>query len=269
MLTRTTLLALAVTLAGCSRSSNDTAELGPNDPINLEDRLGDPNVVAVGVTVSPTSGTVYVLTTQGLYSVTENGEFSLFADEQTLYQAAPSSTYTDIVALGNGQFALTALNDGFWFDSVNGTVQQHFCYVPGFFIPGTTSQLTQGVAFDPATQRLIAQPVTFQQGSIAITNSEVGTFPITGGEGDDWHPIPDITFLAGAIAVDDQSRLWLGRGSELHRYDLDNDTMTFERSLEEFGVTDIHGLAFHGDRLLVVDQPSRTLVRVPLGLLGL
>ncbi len=262
-------------LMGCSDSTGTAAPSSPPPPsvqrVELEVALGSSLAGAVGVTVCPTTGVVYLLDAGlGLYSMTDDLEFEQVATPETLYRVNPSSLYTDVAALGDDKFAITALNDGFLFDLKTGSIQQHFCYVPGFLIIGPTPpmQLTDGVAFDPITQRIIAQPVTIDAQTRTAINSEVGTFPITGGEGNDWHPIPDPQFLAGAIAVDAQGMLWLGRGHELFRYDLDTNVMELGGSLEPFAVDTIVGMAFDGDRLLVVDA-RQTLVLIPLALLQL
>lgn len=270
MLHRATSVIALLALASCNHTSGQPAPAV--ERIELAKALGSSAVDAVGVTVSPVTGTVYLLDANlGLYSITKDGEFRQVADPAVLYQVPTSSLYTDVASLGNGRFALTAVNDGFLLDLSEGTVRQHFCYVPGSFFIGSNppTQLTRGVAFDAATQRIIAQPITLEPRTLASVNSEVGTFPITGGEGEDWHPIPDSEFLAGGIAVDGQGTLWLGQGAELHRYDLVTDTITFDQSLERFEVTEISGMAFDGTELLVIDAPSQSLLRIPPESLGL
>jgi len=97
--------------------------------------------------------------------------------------------------------------------------------------------------------------------------SDVGTFPITGGEGTDWHPIDDLEFLSGAITVDPTGTLWLANGSDLYQYDLVHDDLLFNQSLERFRVTEVMGMAFHGDDLMVIDNTTHELVCIPAALL--
>ena len=274
LLRLTSFAALALALAACGGSSGGRtpAPTLPVEVINLEAALGSSNIDPVGVTVSPTTGEVFLLDANlGLYSVTESGIFRLVAGAATLYVAAPISGYTDVASLGGGKFALTAMNDGYLLDLATNSIQQHFCYVPGFLFSPTNipDQLTLSVAFDPITERILVQPLTLDAGTLNSINSEVGTFPLSGGVGRDWHPLLDPEFLAGAIAVDSTGMLWLGRGAELYRYDLTTDTMTFDQRLDGYPVTEIAGLAFDRDRLLVVDAPSRSLLRIPLAQLGL
>lgn len=254
-------------LAACSDGTPPPSRSGEVERIDLLDAFGVAVVDAVGVTVAPDTGEVYVLDAGfGLFVAEPDGSFRPFAEAAELYSVSPQSPFTDVAALGQGRFALTAVNDGFLYDSATGSIRQHFCYVPGFFIgqPPPIIQLTNSVAWDPTRRRILVQPVTMDSRTFARQASEVGTFPITGGQGNDWHPIHDTSFLSGAIAVDGTGDLWLAEGADLYRYDLDGDILEWEQSLGRFGITNITGMSFTQDRLLVIDASTQTLVWIPL-----
>jgi hypothetical protein len=267
-------LALSV-LAGCGSSgggSGETAQLTQPSPTavtrtDIAELLGTGNVAPVGLTLTPDTDELVLLDAlQGVFVMQADRRFRRLATARELEdRAQPASTFTDIAGLGSNRFAITARSDGFLYDSDAGTIEQHFCYVPGLLGPGF-DQLTLGVAFDPATGRILVQPVTVQGWQQTFV-SEVGTFPISGGVGEDWHPIQEQDYLAGGITCDSAGLLWMGRGAELHTYDLQNDTMTFQQSLTRFGITDITGMVFDGDDLMVIDGPTAQLVCIPAALL--
>ncbi|MCK5944291.1 MAG: hypothetical protein KAI24_20055, partial [Planctomycetes bacterium] len=254
----------APTLPSTARMATPSPTAVTRSPV--ADLLGTQDIAPVGLALTPDTDELVLLDArQGVYVMQADRRFRRLATATELEgQVLPASAFTDIAGLGSGRFALTAQNDGYLFDADAGTIQQHFCYVPPIFI-SPVDQLTLGVAFDEVTGRILVQPITIQ--STFVMSSEVGTFPITGGVGEDWHPIQDPEFLAGAITCDSAGLLWLGRDAELFTYDLQTDTLTFEQSLTRFGVSEITGMVFDRDDLLVVDGPSRQLVCIPAALL--
>lgn len=237
---------------------------------SVVDLLGTADSAPVGLSMTPDTGELVLIDArQGVYVLDGERRFRRVAAANELYaQVQPDSEFTDIAALGANRFAITALNDGFLLDLNDGSIRQHFCYVPGGLPgPGLFVQQTDSCAFDPRTQRIIAQPVTFATGNGEPVNAEVGTFPITGGEGNDWHPIGDVAFLAGAATVDRNGELWLCRGRDLFQYDLATDMLKSMQSLQRFGVAEVVGMVFDGDDLMVLDGPSRSIVMIPAALL--
>lgn len=277
--------ATSATFLFCSCSGNSNGGTDPKPEVaqlqiptatavtrtSIPEMLGTATTVPVGLTITPDTDELVLLDAMhGVYKLDPERRFQLVADNASLLrQSSNGWEFTDIAALGSDQFALTSLDDGFLLDLRDGSLRQHFCYVPGSFIIGSNqiAQLTNGVAFDPRTGRIIAQPVTYQMSNGSATRSDVGTFPITGGEGDDWHPIADPEFLADAIAVDRDGRLWLAKRSSLYHYDLTNDELIFVQSLKRFDVTNVTGMTFHNDDLMVIDMSSRELVCIPAALL--
>lgn len=239
---------------------------------SIRQLLGRGSTLAVGLTITPDTDELVLLdANSGVYKLDATRRFQMVVDmESLLVQSTNGWGFTDIAALGSDTYALTALNDGFLLDLHDNTLRQHFCYVPGQFIVEigqTITQLTNGVAFDPTTSRIIAQPVTYTIQNQQAVRSDVATFAITGGEGDDWHPIDDLEFLSGAITVDLDGTLWLANGSDLYQYDLVHDDLLFSQSLDRFRVTDVMGMVFHNGDLVVIDNPTHEIVCIPAALL--
>ena len=68
--------------------------------------------------------------------------------------------FTDLVAIAPNVFALTAIGDGYFLDTSAMTLQQRFCYLPDE-VPRSLTQRTDGIAYDAASGKLYAQPVTY------------------------------------------------------------------------------------------------------------
>jgi len=264
-------LALFVAASCSSGGSSDSAQLALPSPTavtrsDVGDMLGSDSIAPVGITLTPDTNELVLLDAlQGVFVMESDRRFRRLASiEQLEEQVTPRSTFTDIAGLGGGRFAITAQSDGFLYDANTGTIEQHFCYVPPLAGP-SFDQLTLGVAFDEDTQRILVQPVSIQ-GWLQTFVSEVGTFPLSGGVGEDWHPIEG-EFLAGGITCDRGGLLWMGFNAELHTYDVQTDTMEFEQSLTRFGVTEITGMVFDGDDLMVIDRESEQIICIPAALL--
>lgn len=262
-------------LAACAQPSprdidkdKDTALVAKT---SLRALLGGSDVDVVGVTVDPDDGQRYVLdATAGLYRI-DGDRAELIAPTYELIgeDAVPQSDFTDVVALGGGRFAMTALNDGFLYDHGKKQFERYFCYVPGSIIdefdPVPVVQLTQSVTYDWARDQLFAQPQTFQRSPANDPErAEVGRFDIQGGEGYDWIDLGDPDFVAGGIAIDAGGALILGEGRTLYRLDL--ETSDFDRAMDlaQHGVKHVGGLAIVDDRALVVDAETDELFEIRL-----
>ena len=276
----TLVLAATVFLCSCDKGSSGGAPPPPADllRISVPEAMNLNSVRPVGLTVEPDTGDLFLLDAfLGLYRMRSDDSFEVAIDSFELYgQVQTASVFTDIAAMGNSRFALTARNDGFLLDLPARTIQQHFCYLPGGLplppppAPGQpgpfpVEQHTDSVAWDPISRRILAQPITMS--GPTIMSSELGTFPETGGEGNDWHPMPTQDFLAGAMSVDPDGVIWLGRGNELFQYDLVTDRLTRIRDLRAYDVEEISGMAFGPKHLWVLDSANEEIVRIPLDLL--
>lgn len=231
-------------------------------------------IAIVGVTLEPDTGRLIVLdANSGLYVLGESGALTQLADlSMMIPQDTPLwSQFTDVVALGNGKFAMTAMNDGFLLDLERETFTQYFCYVPGDIIVEFPEgvQMTRSVTYDPATQTLYAQPQTFLDGSMSEpVLSQVGQFDIEGGEGYGWVDMPALDFIAGGIAVRNSDELLLGEGATVHRYIMSQEQIVEEIDLSDFGVQQIDAMAMvpQTNTLWVVDGVSQSLIEIALNL---
>jgi hypothetical protein len=196
---------------------------------------------------------------------------------------------THVAALGRGMFALTALSDGFLLDSRFGMLDRHFCYEPcfeeesgGAWCDGWLDpvvpllQITHGLAYDAATDVLVAQPQSVVEGALddpwdsylALYEPRHGTFL-------GWQELPFGYRSHGLAVVGDE--VWMARGSELLRYALpearafvpgvvEPATLRGQLDLSLHGVADVRGLALDEARgeLLVLDGAARALLALSL-----
>jgi hypothetical protein len=255
-------LALVV-VAGCSSD-----ELVPGEPtsrIDLRAALGVTDANVVGVTVAPDSDRQFLLDTDvGLVELDGDGNASVAIAMTAMPDPGVEVRlpYTDVVALGNEQFALTAIGDGFLLDVAARTSRLHFCYEPGF-MPDDFNQRTDSVTYDAARDEIIAQPQTFD-GEGALVQADVGFFDRASGFDLEWKSV-DQNMLAGGIAAVGAS-VYLGRGSKLLHHDRATGMVVEVDDLARFGVGRIEGLAHRAGSasLLVVDGEHDELVEIAL-----
>lgn len=264
-------LALLLALGGCDvgASSADAA------PATSELKALPADAELVGVAITP-NGTRYVLDQRsGLYRVDAAGTVLVFNTT-----GLTDIEFTDIVALDDTRFALTAENDGFLFDLSTGSLTSYFCYLPDPqpgandnansdpVVPVSVSQAlrlagvavsqhTDAVAFNPNTRRLFAQPRTTRLDTGGIAGSELFVFEQGGAEPVSVLPL-DSGFAAKGMAVI-ADRLFLGSGSTLWEAAPDGGLTRvgeFDHSI------DLNGMARGpGDTLWLLDGKGRRLVQ--------
>ena len=263
-------LALLLALGGCD-VGRSSAEASPTTTSELGALPADAQLVGVAITPS---GKRYVLDQRsGLYRIDAAGAVLVFNTT-----GLAGLEFTDIVALDDTHFALTAENDGFLFDLSTGNLSSYFCYLPpppqgeqGSSQPATlisvsqtlqlagiaVSQRTEAVAFNPNTRQLFAQPRTTRLDTDSIAGSELFVFDPAGGE-----PISvfslDSGFVAkGMVVIDD--RLFLGSGSSLWEAAPDG---ALTRVGEVDSSIDLNGMARAPDGALwLLDGKGRRLVK--------
>ena len=255
----------------CSLQLACAGEPGTNSPvvadIDLAAALDLADTDIVGVTVSPDEHRRYLLDrTRGLFELTDEGAaVSILPLSQfPTPEVAVVGEFTDIAALGDERFALTATNNGFLLDLRAGIMVQHFCYLPPeaeFEEPAY--QVTHSLAYDSDAQMLYAQPQSFTEADDVLLDSQVGRFDGPSGQELAWFSAPDLEYLAGAIAIEDSATLLLGSGAEIDRYTI-GLTWSPAADLSSYGITDITGLAIdrEADTLLVVDGPQGRLLEL-------
>jgi hypothetical protein len=238
---------------------------------SLRDALGASDVDVVGVTIAPDTNKRYVLDAErGLFELGAEGATAIAGlDRMIPDERLPESAFTDVAALGDDRFAMTALNDGFLLDLDENTFQRYFCYVPGIIedeYQEPIVQMTLSLTYDFETQLMYAQPQTFERDMNGdVLRSQIGKFSTQGGEGFGWLEL-DTDFVAGGLTAMGEEQLMLGRDSKLYRYDLRTAAFIDEVELEGYGIDSIEAMARDpsSGRLLIVDGRSDQLVEIEL-----
>jgi hypothetical protein len=218
-----------------------------------------PDHMIVGVAVSPETGAIHVLDAwDGVYAV-EDGTLKLVASPTVLERDGEDlRPFTDLVSLGDDQFAVTVRNDGLLLDLAAQTTRQHFCYLPGSDLDWEpqqpVSQLTHAVAYDPVSDVIFAQPQTFVGRS--LDSAQVGIYDRTaGGQPEGWFELRRDDVAATGM-IWDATRLVLAEGSRLSTYSLGDDRPEpFADLSDALGDATIEGMAVDArDRLVVVTR---------------
>lgn len=203
----------------------------------------------VGVTVDPSTGEVFVLDRGA-------GLLRLGAAGQEVVMSAAAlgnQAFTDVVALGQGRFAMTVPNDGLLLDLNQQSLETFFCYLPGDIIEefpnGAVEQLTDSLAYDPVREEMVAQPRTFvtEAGERRVERAEVGFFDaVQGGEGYNWISV-DRELLAGGIAFAGSDAILLATDGRILRLDRSSGEMTTFADLSPLGIGVVDGLSPQAD----------------------
>ena len=258
---------LAATGAACS----DPPPLEPLARVDLRAATGQADARVIGVAIDGAGARTLLDEQQGLYRLDADGRAtalrSLAAFPDPGVEVRPP--YTDLVALGPDRFALTAIGDGFLLDLTAGTMAQYFCYEPGGF-PDDQEQRTSALTYDPAADRLYAQPRTFDLDG-NLLRSELAAYAADTGADLSWQALPLGLDAGGLVVAPGGGALVLGAGSTLHRYDLARAELSTAADLERYGVTAIAGLALDTTTgtLVVIDGADDELVELDPAALGL
>lgn len=234
---RSLLLALLLAAPACG----DT----PTEPVarrvDLRTATGLATPRPVGIAIDPAGDRLVLDQDAGLYRVTPDGRATRVRALSELPDPGVPirPPYTDLVALGDGQYALTAIGDGFLLDLGADTMRQYFCYEPGGF-PDDQEQRTGAVGYDAATGKLYAQPRTFDLEG-ALLRNEVASYDRVTGRDETWRALP-MDLDAGGLYAPGDGGLILGAGTRLYRYTYADFSLTEVDDLARFGVGAIAGL---------------------------
>ena len=238
----------------------------------------------VGVAIDPTGTTRFVLTEQsGLYALGDGAATLVFdTNRLPVADSLPELPFTDVVALSNKRFALTAKNEGYLLDTQDGSLTRFFCYFPPSddledsgeqSISQTLTaegvavyQITLAVTHNANLGLLFAHPVTVDANDGDVYGAEVGAFSDLTGEPLQWSVVPSgklATAGATGMVVDDSGMITLARGVDLYSYD-GVAVPSLIDSLDRYGVGEIEGLAAvpGTDHILVLDAELRQLVEL-------
>lgn len=232
----------------------------------------------VGVSEDAEGNRFALSTGRGIFRLTSEGPELVASNDDLLALAeiAPTSTFHDLAALGDGTFALVADNDGFLYDETTGRLSRHFCYEPGFLEPTPTlgpdpvptdpsaRQVTLSLGFDREREQIVAQPRTYHEETGELLAAHVATFGRFDGFEQQWFDAGDVELLAGGLAVESTDSVLLADGTDLYRYVPSTRERSFVTDLSEL-VGSVDGLTIgENGTLLVLDDAARQLVEVEL-----
>lgn len=234
--------------------------------------------VVMGVTVEPDTGRRLVLVGgTAVHELRADG-----VDPVPLWQGSSSAgNFLDLVAVGGGEIAMTATSDGFLVNLDDGTLRQHFCYLPGWQEEGGGDpiQVATALAYDPQSDLIFAQPRTIENGGWGeISESLISVHDGPTGVDEHWWSVDDIEFLAqGMVVLErgrdvDSPRLLLGVDATLFVFDADQRVVSARYDLaEQLNVGAITGMAMdrNTDSLLVLDGGNRHVLELDLDALDL
>jgi hypothetical protein len=210
---------LVVAISGCAvdRIPRDAVPVD-SEETSLRGLLPE-NAVLVGVALAP-DGKRYVLEQRsGLYELGQSSATRVW--DAT---ALNGLELTDVVALDNDRFAVTADNDGFLVDVRDHSFRSYFCYFPPTPQPPSQPitisqtlrsqgiaviQRTESVAFNPNSLQLFAQPQTILLDTSTVAGSELFVFPPAGGQPIQVVRLP-ASFVAGGMVATSDGRLIVG-----------------------------------------------------------
>lgn len=246
----------------------------PSEPVaarvDLRTAFAAADASPVGVAIDADGARLVLDEQAGLYRIAPDGQATLVRSLAALPDPGVPirPPFTDVVALGEGRFALTAIGDGFLLDLPADTMRQYFCYEPGGF-PEEQEQRTSAIAYDATAGRLYAQPRTFD-GDGNFLRTEVASYDSATGADLTWRALQG-EFSAGGMVALGGDALLLGAGRELHRYDGTTFVLSPIENLGRFGVTSIDGLAIDpiAHTLVVVDRSADELIEIALADLAL
>jgi hypothetical protein len=253
--------------AGCMGADTGDGPATPGPTIELRVATGLADPMMTGVAVDGDGHRFVFAEDAGLYELHGSALTLRLARDAMPDPGVPvRPPFTDLAALGDDRFALTAIGDGYFLDLGAATLRQYFCYVPDG-LPEEYDQRTDAVAYDRAAGLIHAQPRTFDGGGNLIA-SQLASYSFQTGVDVDWFGL-ELDVAAGGMTmlpgVDgpvlaDGTRL-LARG-DTGLVELDD--------LARLGVVDIAGLAVDETTrtLLVLDGANDRLLDVPLADLG-
>lgn len=249
---------LSLALAGCSAGP---AELPA--PIDLRAAIGAADPVLTGVAVTPGGRRFVFDEGSGLYELHgDTAERVLARDAMPDPGQVVRAPFTDLVALDEDRFAITAIGDGYYLDLAARTMRPYFCYVPDG-LPEEYDQRTDAVTYDDEAGLLYAQPRTFDAGGDLLA-SQVASYSFQTGADLDWVNVAGDVAAGGMVKLPGVDGLFLGVRSGLCH--LVGAAFSETIDLQSIGVISIEGLAVDqaAGTLLVLDGQADRLHELPL-----
>lgn len=262
-------LGLGVLAAGCLEPVGKET---PSARLDLRGALQVSDAAPVGIAIADNGERFVFDSSLGLYRIDGDAASPVVTMGQMPTPDKPLRLpVTDVVALAPNLFAMTAIGDGFLLDTAAMTLTQHFCYVPdgGDGFPSSLTQRTDAIAFDPAEDKLYAQPLTFDPAG-ELVDAQVAKYNRASGVAEGWYWPPTPMHATGGVFVPGVG-LVLGQGAKLARFDLDKSVALEVEDLSRFGVQSIDGLAVDPTTgsLVVVDEVADAVFDIDLARVSL
>jgi len=258
-------IGLFALITGCA--DDDVRPEPPLGRIDLRAAMqatGD--ISPIGLAIAPDGQRFVFEETAGLYRL--DGEVAVEVVPMSAMPdpgpAAPLKLpFTDLVAIGPNTFAMTAIGDGYILDTSAMTLQQRFCYLPDE-VPRSLTQRTDGIAYDAASGKLYAQPVTYDAAG-TFQYAQVAGYELASGNDVEWYTAGTDVAATAMLAMP-EGRLVLGQGSKLTQFERLSGASLLLEDLERFGVRSIDGLAIDAaaGTLVVVDKQTDTVFDIEL-----
>ncbi len=260
-----------ITAPGCEPQPQP---LGPIDGevvsrISLADSLGSESVWVTGVTFDAATGDRFVFdASTGIHQIDDEGEATLVLAIQDFPEpdVPLRSGFMDIAAMGDGVFALIAVGDGYKLDIGANTLEQWFCYEPGWMDPEQFEQTSQNLGYDPVSDEIISAPLTLDMDAgDDVTRADVATFDGAGAGDLQWYPL-DVNIDFGGLALRGQEQVLLGAGDQLYGYQMGESSLLEMGSLAEHGIDMVMGMVIDPETgfLHIVDGADGELVVLQL-----
>lgn len=263
-------MGLALGLCALVTACADEPTVIPEPPLGRIDlraamqTTGD--ISPIGLAITPDGKRFVFEETAGLYRL--DGDLAVVVVPMSaMPDPGPTAPlklpFTDLVAIAPDVFALTAIGDGYVLDTSAMTLRQRFCYLPDD-VPRTLTKRTDGIAYDPASGKLYAQPVTYDAAG-TVQYAQVAGYELASGKDVEWYSAATDVAATGMLAIPSVG-LVLGQGSRLTRFDTATSTSILLDDLERFGVRSIDGLAIDdaAGTLVVVDKQTDTVFDIEL-----
>ncbi|MCO4770729.1 MAG: hypothetical protein KDA24_11925 [Deltaproteobacteria bacterium] len=234
--------------------------------IALGDAIDSPALTLVGVTIDAASGQRFVLdANSGIYSLDDAGVATQFLalEDFPSPDVGLRSGWQDFAAMGDGTFALIAVGDGFRLDTEEQTLEQWFCYEPGWMDPEQFAQTSENLAYDPVTDRIFSAPLTLDSfAEDEVTRADVATFDGAGAGDLSWFPLSDVNVSFGGMALEADGSVLLATADLLFRYTLGETALQELGSLSEHGIEMVQGMMIDPatGHLQVLDGSDNELV---------
>jgi uncharacterized protein YjiK len=157
--------------------------------------------------------------------------------------------FTDVAALSNGDFVLTAQDQAVRYSPETETLVTWFCVEPE--LDPAVTLANNAVTVDSSGGRIITAPAWFEADG-SVRNAWHSQYRVSNGERLRADDVTSTGIVANGLAYDGGSnRLFAVKGDRAHVFALDGERL---RSYRLEGIDDASGAAADGDVLFVLDQ---------------